>query len=799
MEPPFLSFYAFNGASQVEPLQLDNGNIVDNRWKNFQSIVDIVIKSAPKSEFEPVLNSSNIPSLNQKQLIVLLSDPLRHFGNAETFKHLIDNPLLRPLGSGNPREGKKDFSEEFCYQPILTIGYEDIMNLYAEEDDQEKEKIDYLRSYNLDPRFKFLDSSIWHRYVPVYSNGANPAADEGNAFNTTTNYSHFKAELDRVLSHLAGCHKKDLYQTNAAKAMLEFQLRMLRDSYIIPFGEQNHARFVTPFKFHSETQMQVKADKLLREHFDANELRNALKWRFLLVDDYANTGISRAGGNIKTSKKELIRYLLAGFDVKIDYPRENGDKGKKSAKTDIIEKCLSKLSAPPRYDILLLDYLLAISQKKLEREYGYEFLQELQKDSEEDNPKYKRGPFMRYWIFPISSFPFALYDKLRQLGIDNYHELWHLSGGGDPITTPQLFRYNLLNFLKQQVLEAYLDDESLARRLSTYSSIQDREIWSEVTEAYLGHLLAQIKILKSYQQDNRGKSEHFSASLYQHILSTGYYEVLEKLLELVQLVKAPNGKNELLISFIDGEPPGSLSQNGEAHSYPLSINVLREKFRQYFFSFRKLGQKIKNAKSSMLLSGFRDKIILALPESINMAQKIKALELTGHWLQALPEGLADLKQLNSLSLRNNKLKSFPEVLFKFRGQLKYLDLRDNPLPYGLDIEAKSKPEIEALFDKAESFRPKNLIEKLHGIQSGAAEDFETGIDKLYQLIDTSSIKMKGKKNEIQNLRFRYYQNETNFLKLRVEHSIYQTENNKIFQAFQSLIEEVQNCLAKPET
>lgn len=791
MTPPFLAFYAFNTALEIEPLSLQNGKIMDGRWNKFQEVVNIVKAVAIKLDLNLVLDSSGLPSSRKKQIIILLSDPPEHFSTATTFTNLIANKGFRSLGNGNPREAKTEQDKKFNYQPIVAIGYEDIMHLFAEDGQDEKAKNHYLRSHNLDPRYKFLDSSIWHRYIPVFPNSSGSFPKEHPTKIDKTVLRHFKKVLEETLKHIAECHEKELYETNAAKAMLEFQLRMLRDSYIIPFGEHNHAMFVTPFKFHSETQMQMKADRLLQQFFDANGLRSALKWRFLLVDDYANIGISKVGGYIETSKKELIEHLLNGFNIEIDYPREKGHGEEDSAKTDIIAKCLSRLSEQARYDILLLDYLLATTRGGQEREYGYEFLQPLQEDSESEDPQYKRGPFMRYWIFPISSFPFALYDKLRQLGIDNYHELWHMAGGGDPITTPHLFRYNLLNFLKQQVLEAYLDDESLARQLSTYSYIKDRVTWSEVMKAHVGHLLAQIEILKSYRPKDTGNNDKaidFSGSLYNHINTTDYGEILEECLKLVQLAKALNDKARDFSSFVDGKTPPNLYSRGQTITYPISINVLREKFREYFYTTEELNEQLIE-KYSLSIFNAGDKIILSLPQNIGTAKNIKTLELPGHWLKALPKELTDLNRLRSLDLRNNKLKKFPEVLFALKEQLVYLDLRGNPLPNDLDIEAKSRLEVQELFAKAESFQLKTIIESIKDINE--IHNLKERINELYNLIYTGDPELEELKREISNLKFRHNQNESFYDNGKITAEAHGIENVKIFDASWEIISAIE--------
>lgn len=673
MEPPFLTFYAFNTALKIEPLSLRDGKIMDNLWIDFQDIVNIAKDVAQSGGFNPVLNSSGIPALQQKQTIVLLSKPFQHFSDAKTFKNLITDTELRPLGNGNPREVITEPSEKFSYQPIITIGYEDIMQQFARLGDEEKDQY-----HNLDPRFKFLDSSIWHRYVPVLF---------GNKF-------IFPKRFSEVIHEIAQIHKDELYRTNAARAMLEFQLRMMRESYIYPVGEHNHSKMVTPFKFHSETEMKEKADRLMEGYFIANGMNKAMRWRFLLIDDYANKGISADGkDHIKLSKKDLIEKLLKGLNIaEIDYPRETDENDSKSATKHIINKCLNKLENPKQYDVLLLDYLLArIPGKKGEREYGFEFLLSLQQDSQSESPKYKRGPFMRHWIFPISSFPFALYDKLRQLGIDNFHELWHLSGGGDPITTPQLFRYYLLSFLKRQIEESCLTDKELAQYLKAYADVGTIENWIDIIEKRLENIGAKILILKCNEEDSV-----FSKALYNKVIEpNGYKEFIEAIQDFVKSLKEILKDSTKIIEFekewfktIHNEDSGFQARFG--HKYENSLKVIRNRFeKEIYGTTDKTKKEISNfsvSESKVVLG--KDYLIYFVPPDIGKLDKTTELVLKNNKISSLPDEIKQLNNLRSIDLENNHFREFPielESLLK----LSYVNLSGNPIAKDL-----SKPTAQ---------------------------------------------------------------------------------------------------------
>lgn len=719
-DPMVLSVFLLDGECRIAPLKIEEETISDPEWRYFRSVIeDIrVMGESHKLAFK---EHDSIPQ-ETKKIILLLADPQLNLSNPATLQSLAGHYLLRWVSTNHPRLPAASAEKPaLFYAPIITIGYEDIMSTYSlpralEETDPEKRR---MRDYDMDSRYKFLDSSIWHRYVPTHSG-------DDYVFR-----ERFKAVLQEVIQH----HEDELYRTNAARAMLEFQLRMMRESYIYPVGERNHSRMVTPFKFHSETQMREKAEQLMKDYFKANSLNKKLHWRFLLIDDYASTGISADNNdNIKWSKKGLIKKLLKGLKIaEIDHPKESEGNGGASTSSDLINKCLNLLEGPKRYDVLLLDYLLAgIPGKPEEREYGFEFLQLLETDSQSAIPKFKRGPFMRHWIFPISSFPFALYDKLRQLGIDNYHGLWHLSGGGDPITTPHLFRYNLLNFLKQQVLEAYLDDGNLANYLQVFSNIDQAEHWSTILEARLKHLLAQIQILDSYRtkhKEGNEKHSHFSEKLYHFIhYKSKYARVLKELLKIVELFNDVQNNPDSDVNYLSNilENPENLmgSRTGSIlKSYPLALNAIWEKMKSFLFTTSEVKARIlKDVNQHELnLSKRKGKRILIIPKEIKQVEQLEDLKLNDNLLQTLPDELTQLKELWKLEVRNNKLKAFPQVLFKLSERLEYLDLRGNHLPLGLNKRAMDKMEVKELFRQAAALEVQPIEEARKKIEENEIE------------------------------------------------------------------------------
>ncbi len=322
----------------------------------------------------------------------------------------IDNKDIFQLIS---EENKYEKRKQYQPKPIIIIGLYDIVNeetLSVEV----KNKFKYLY---LDKRRTFLDSSIWQIYL------------------TTNNKNTFENNLKEVLSTIEKRLELKLYQTNVAREYCELYSRWTAQHYLAPVG--GHATNVQPLSFHSESDMERKAKKLLTEFEN-----KGLRWNFLLVDDFANCGLTiNHLESMRVFKKDLIKCLIGSKIVaseQIDY-------------SEFIKDGIKKLKGSEDtgtiYDVILLDYLF--SKNHTPTAYGTELLKEI------NNSDFKgqKGPFERYWIFPVTVFSRAMSSSLRAEGTPHISEHWYLAEGADPINTPQLFRYNLYKFLELQIKE----------------------------------------------------------------------------------------------------------------------------------------------------------------------------------------------------------------------------------------------------------------------------------------------------------------------------------------------------------
>ena len=396
--------------------------------------------------------------------------------------------------------------------PIITIGLEDIFmiseNMRCEEPTYRPQNL------NLDPRVKFFDASIWHRYVPL-----------DNGF-----FSNFKQVLNEIIIN----YQNELYKTIVACEFMEFQTRALRNSFLAQIGNDGHRRSVTPYKYHSESLMKKNAEDELQQINNDNFAN--VKWNFLLVDDYGDVPLrARNDQNIQKTKKHLIEALVNDVHklVEITNAKENDIAELESQQsepirgtTDVI-KATSEKIATKMFDIILLDYLLGENTQESRREFGHELLEKITVTEELFQ---KKGPMNYFWIFPISVFSYAILDELFEKGISHFSEHWHLSSGADPVNTPQLFRYKLYRFMKMQLQEAGVIEEFKAIKQNIPKNANDIRNWAS---DIFGKLLLEFGNKKRLINDAHAGNSAFAKSVISSHDEIHYYEHLQHLVYLL--------------------------------------------------------------------------------------------------------------------------------------------------------------------------------------------------------------------------------------------------------------------------
>lgn len=291
-----------------------------------------------------------------------------------------------------------------------------------------------------------VDSSIWNFFVKY--NVDNPSFFEDEDLKL----------LEKAIGYISYNYKKGLYGLSVAKEYADFDARKTKESYLIDFpGGKGHAESISPFVFHSESDMR----KLIDEQFTFlvdKICKN--KWRILLVDDKANTAMApykipedgRLDTKLKIIKSQLATIkTLQGTPPVIKhgpYKRDNSEYEDCDFLIEYAEDIKSAKAALQKreYDIILLDYLLDRGDGA-KVEYGYYLLKEIENSINE----YRIGPRDCFFFMFISAYPSAVNERLLAQGLNRSEDYWYIDTGACPTNTPQLFTYNLLQLMKKRL------------------------------------------------------------------------------------------------------------------------------------------------------------------------------------------------------------------------------------------------------------------------------------------------------------------------------------------------------------
>lgn len=371
--------------------------------------------------------------------------------------------------------------EKCGFLPVIHITETDIFN--------EEEQLHYV------PRFKkFLDSSIWHYYIPIHK------IDKEHR---EWCYKDFNVMLKQCLNDIVRNYKLGLYRLNIAREYIELNNRLLSNSFLI---NKTHGQHVSPFIFHSESEFKRILDtERIRRYKYTNQ-----KWRILLVDDCANVSLSEDNktGNsdeaiqayelAKTGKLKIIIEdirLTPKLDIVWCCPSSSELKNIDAFNNYSI--CTDKNDTFPRpvslrwnycnedsrdfniaivcarsihdalilikylkFDLILLDYLLGDHPKEARREYSYELLKEIERNLSRNEQSYWIGPQNRFYFMHISAFVPAISERLQEQGLIRDTPYWHIARGACPTNTPYLFLYYLYRLMEKRYNEMSLGKES---------------------------------------------------------------------------------------------------------------------------------------------------------------------------------------------------------------------------------------------------------------------------------------------------------------------------------------------------
>lgn len=320
----------------------------------------------------------------------------------------------------------------------------------------------------------FIDSSIWHF-----------AAWDKHSF-------------EIALKKIAHYQKKGYYNLIIAQESANLSYKIISNCFIsdLDSKEKGHGNEVSPFLFHSESNMSQMIVKTI-QYPPFSAILNApmpITWRVLLLDDHSSKvmgckknlqsacSCKNCIEKLEVTKKQIIDDRLHEITVLSGY------------KIDFELHCVSTIDQAVdqihrfRYDVILVDYLLKETDQEKEqqiklfgkkwskgekviREYGYMLLSNIRhslkkRENETDAQKKTRkemeaakGICGKFWFMFSSGFTYAVQERLLAEGYSHSDENWYIGRTACPTTTPELFKYNLLSLMKRQL--NYISEQAI--------------------------------------------------------------------------------------------------------------------------------------------------------------------------------------------------------------------------------------------------------------------------------------------------------------------------------------------------
>lgn len=320
------------------------------------------------------------------------------------------------------------------------------------------------RQLNISPYINILDNSIWHRY---------------SEFDNV----HRQAEISAYFNFI---RSSGIYDTPSATEYLDFQVRVLPNNHLETSDVDGHGTYLIPIEYHSESKMlQFIIQKRLHaggilQHLSQGRI---CEWKILLVDDNDKKleiicnwlslfGEVRLRRPDNTVEEFMLKPEVAAIsdELKVKINPNNNTFAFEITRTTTVNQGIQALTNRGMFDIVMLDYLLEKTSDRT-RGFGHHFLKRLNDilsrehsrsmKEEEVRLVNAKGPFGRFWIFPVSSHNAAMLDHFRMEDIPHLNNNWFISQGADPINTPYLFLHNLFVMMELQLKEAVFEKKEM--------------------------------------------------------------------------------------------------------------------------------------------------------------------------------------------------------------------------------------------------------------------------------------------------------------------------------------------------
>lgn len=334
--------------------------------------------------------------------------------------------------------------------------------------------------------YLYMDSSIWNYGVLQI------LGDGGEVCQLTSG-------LNDCLVQIYENWEKGYYDISNAREYVDLNARIVKESRL--YGTHSD---VSPFVFHSESQTMEALRRILKDAYCMGH-----QWRMLLVDDHSMgklTNINKAAVNDLTKTSIIIDRLksinLDGKSVKVKYKSAKEDCWEGDNDCDIAIEYVETVGdfflhvfgdgnrvSPKRYDIILLDYrlendysyrifsilknLIALKNKLKEGNSVADCISEINHADiiylvDSNTIKINNsleipcerfvdwleggiGPAERLYFMFISSYTYAIQERLEEQGISRSEKYWYIGRGACPINTPSLFLYHLYSIMKKRV------------------------------------------------------------------------------------------------------------------------------------------------------------------------------------------------------------------------------------------------------------------------------------------------------------------------------------------------------------
>lgn len=453
-------------------------------------------------------------------------------------------------------QGRNDYSNRYNYEQnkLLSTGKHERASkfpiIHVTLVDMSSQDNSVTGFYSLCSRYvAIMDSSIWNYYAPIKR-----ACYKSKIFD----FTQLDDVIFQIISNYNFKREFNLYNLRNTNEYADFNARLLNESYL---EDGAHGNQISPFLFHSEWKMR-KNNEAISDKFRDIVQKKHLKWRILLVDDYATQNL-RVVGSEKTlalTKKNIVEKRLKEAEKFLGISSDNCVFELCCATS--LDNAINELTTR-KFDIILLDYLLTGVNST--SQYGYELLKELNRN---DELIAKKGPFGKYWLIFSTGFIHAVRERISIEGFSHSDNNWHIGRTACPLNTPQLFVYNLLSLMNEQLV-ILTDINSTVRNKEEIVTLIDllHYIFKDETETHqraiesfnsLLHLASHYKILKDdyymggeKSSENKGNGSLLVQPLFPD-LACYHYAFWEHLQHLVYLVAYGNIRqwNEMWDEYI---------------------------------------------------------------------------------------------------------------------------------------------------------------------------------------------------------------------------------------------------------